>query len=78
VINSGYTAALRDLVYNVVRNAGTATAPKFPTTPSYEANLAKIFGPTGWACTNVEAKKDLVSYGFLLEGRNCGALSAGT
>jgi ABC-type phosphate transport system substrate-binding protein len=78
VINSSFALPLKGLVYNVVRNAGTATAPAFPTTPAYEASLSKIFGPTGWACTNTEAKKDLVSYGFLLEGRNCGALSAGS
>jgi ABC-type phosphate transport system substrate-binding protein len=78
VISPSFTSALRRILYNVVRNAGTATAPAFPTTPAYEANLAKIFGPTGWECTSTAAKEDIVSYGFLLEGRNCGALSAGT
>jgi ABC-type phosphate transport system substrate-binding protein len=78
VINPSYTDALRRLLYNVVRNAGTATAPAFPTTPAYEANMSKIFGSTGWECTATAAKEDIVSYGFLLEGRNCGALSAGT
>jgi ABC-type phosphate transport system substrate-binding protein len=78
VINSSYTDTLRDLVYNVVRNGGTATAPAFPTTPSYEATaLPKIFGSKGWECTATKAKEDLVSYGFLLEA-NCGALSAGS
>jgi ABC-type phosphate transport system substrate-binding protein len=78
IINPSYTDALRRLLYNVVRNAGTATAPAFPTTPAYEANLSKIFGPTGWECTNAKAKEDIASYGFILEARNCGSLSAGT
>jgi hypothetical protein len=79
VISSTFTDALRRILYNVVRNGGTATAPKFPTSPSYEATaLPKIFGPTGWECTATAAKEDIVSYGFLLEGRDCGALSAGS
>jgi ABC-type phosphate transport system substrate-binding protein len=78
VINPAFTSALRRILYNVVRNAGTTTAPKFPTSPSYEASLSAIFGPTGWACTAVAAKEDIVSYGFLLEGSNCGALSVGS
>jgi ABC-type phosphate transport system substrate-binding protein len=79
VVNPSFTSALRGLVYNVVRNGGTATAPAFPTAPSYEATaLPKIFGSTGWECTATAAKEDLVSYGFVLEGRNCGALSAGS
>jgi ABC-type phosphate transport system substrate-binding protein len=80
VINSTkFTQQLQSILYNVVRNAGTATAPAYPTSPSYEANLSKIFGPAGWACTSTEAKKDIVSYGFLLAGsRSCGALLAGS
>ena len=78
VISPSFTPALRRILYNVVRNAGTATAPKFPTTPTYEANMSKIFGPTGWECTATAAKSDIASYGFLLEGRSCGALSAGS
>jgi len=79
VISPSFTSALRRILYNVVRNGGTATAPKFPTSPAYEATaLPKIFGPTGWECTATAAKEDIVSYGFLLEGRNCGALSAGS
>jgi ABC-type phosphate transport system substrate-binding protein len=79
VINPAFTSALRRTLYNVVRNGGTATKPAFPTAPAYEKTaLPKIFGPTGWECTAAAAKDDIVSYGFLLEGRNCGALSAGT
>jgi ABC-type phosphate transport system substrate-binding protein len=78
VISPSFTFALRTLLYTVVRNGGTATAPAFPTSPAYEANLSKIFGHAGWVCTSAEANKDIVSYGFLLEGRNCGELSAGS
>jgi ABC-type phosphate transport system substrate-binding protein len=79
IINPSFTSALRRILYNVVRNGGTATAPAFPKAPSYEATaLPKIFGATGWECTATAAKEDIASYGFVLEGRNCGALSAGT
>jgi ABC-type phosphate transport system substrate-binding protein len=79
VINPDFTIALQTILYNVVRNGGGPTSPKFPTSPAYEANLSKIFGRTGWVCTSAEAQKDIVSYGFVLMGsRNCGALSAGS
>jgi hypothetical protein len=79
VISPTFTDVLRRILYNVVRNGGTATAPAFPTAPPYWATaLPKIFGATGWECTSAEAKKDIVSYGFLLEGSNCGALSSGS
>lgn len=78
VINGSFEPELQRILYNVVRNGGTASAPAFPTTPAYEATaLPAIFGPSGWICTNRTAQNDLVSYGFLSLGANCGALTAG-
>jgi ABC-type phosphate transport system substrate-binding protein len=78
VISPSYTDTLRRILYNVVRNGGTAAAPAFPKAPAYEATaLPKIFGSKGWECTATKAKEDIVSYGFLLEA-SCGALSAGS
>jgi hypothetical protein len=80
VINATkFTLQLRRDLYNVVRNGGTATAPAFPTTPPYEATgLPKLFGPAGLVCTSVAVQSEIVSYGFLLAGRACGALSSGS
>jgi ABC-type phosphate transport system substrate-binding protein len=78
VINPSFTAKLDRNLYAVVRNSGTSSAPAFPTSPTYEANaLPKIFGPTGWICTNTTAQADAISYGFLLRAK-CGSLSAGS
>jgi ABC-type phosphate transport system substrate-binding protein len=82
VINPSFTSSLQRLLYNVVRNSAPIATPQtaaFPTTPSYEATaLPKIFSSTGWICTATAAQQDITSYGFLLLGRNCGALSAGS
>jgi ABC-type phosphate transport system substrate-binding protein len=81
VINPNFTNELQRTLYDVVRNGGTATAPAFPTTPSYAATaLPAIFGGpgTGWVCTNATAKADIASYGFTNKGANCGALTAGS
>jgi hypothetical protein len=78
VINPSFTSQLQRTLYDVVRNAGTATAPAFPTSPAYEASLSAIFGHTGFMCTNATAKSDIASYGFILRAANCGALSAGS
>ena len=37
-------------------------------------DLEKIFGATGWACTNATAKLDIENYGFESIG-SCGATS---
>jgi hypothetical protein len=77
-INSAWNTTFNRTLYAVVRNGGTATAPKFPTTPAYEATaLPAIFGSTGWVCTNNTAQSDIVGYGFLSLGGNCGTLTAG-
>lgn len=60
----------------MVRNSGTSTALKFPTSPAYEATAPPlIFGPSGWVCKNAMAQADLVSYGLYLLGANCGSLT---
>jgi hypothetical protein len=78
VINPSWSSQFLRILYVVVRN-GTANPQSqfevsWPTTPSYETNLKAIFGPGGWACTNVTAESDTVSYGFTLLP-DCGALS---
>jgi ABC-type phosphate transport system substrate-binding protein len=82
VINGSFTQPLQLLLYNVVRNSAPITTPQtaaFPTSPSYEATaLPKIFSSAGWLCTSAAAQQDTISYGFLLIGRNCGALTAGS
>jgi ABC-type phosphate transport system substrate-binding protein len=78
VINQNFPAELQRLLYNVVRNGGTAANPAFPTTPAYEATaLPAIFGSNGWLCTNTTAQADIVSYGFFSLGGACGSLTAG-
>jgi ABC-type phosphate transport system substrate-binding protein len=79
-INYTFTFPLQYDLWDVVRNAGTATSPafpRFPTSPAYETNLSAIFGHTGFVCTNLSAHADIVSYGFLLRS-NCGELLAGS
>jgi len=54
------------VVWNVVPNAGTTTAPKIP------ASLLPFFGPKGAVCSDTADQK---SYGFLpLSGSLCGTL----
>jgi ABC-type phosphate transport system substrate-binding protein len=78
IINRSYPSELQRTLYNVVRNGGSATAPAFPTTPSYEATaLPALFGPSGWVCTNATAQADILSYGFFNLGRGCGVLTVG-
>jgi hypothetical protein len=76
VINQNFEPQLQHVLYNVVHNGGTAAAPAFPSSPSYEANaLPAIFGPHGWICKNATAQADLVSYGFFSLGANCGSIT---
>jgi hypothetical protein len=88
VINyANWEPQLNDTLYDVVRNgyeSVTGSEPTssadadFPATPSYEATaLPAIFGSSGWICTSATAQSDIVSYGFTLEGNNCGDLTAG-
>jgi ABC-type phosphate transport system substrate-binding protein len=75
VINPGFPFEMQRVIYNAVRNGGTAAAPAFPATPAYEATaLPAIFGPGGWVCTSPTAQADLISYGFYSQGANCGTL----
>jgi ABC-type phosphate transport system substrate-binding protein len=56
VINKAFSATFQRTLFEVVE------APK-GTIPS---NLAPLFGPKGFTCTNATAKKDLTNYGFLV------------
>jgi hypothetical protein len=76
VINPSFPLEFQQVVWNAVRNGCPSTSACFPTTPSYAATtLPAIFGPSGWICTNATARADLISYGFYLEGSECGNIS---
>jgi ABC-type phosphate transport system substrate-binding protein len=60
-INPAFTATLTRVVWNVMENDGTQSAPKIP------AYLAPFFGPTGAVCSD---KAAIQSYGFELLGTN--------
>jgi ABC-type phosphate transport system substrate-binding protein len=65
-LNTKFTSTLTRVVWNVVPNAGTTTAPKIP------ASLLPFFGPKGAVCSDTADQK---SYGFLpLSGSLCGTL----
>jgi ABC-type phosphate transport system substrate-binding protein len=70
VINTSYPYFQRDL-YNVMRNAGTASDPVMPP------YLQPIFASDGYICTNSTAAADITSYGFYQIGRDCGSLVTG-
>lgn len=60
-------------LYFDTRNAGTASAPKVPTSP---IDLTKLLGQgnsTGWICSTAAAT-DIKNYGFATAS-NCGALT---
>jgi ABC-type phosphate transport system substrate-binding protein len=60
-------------LYFVTLNAGTAAAPKVPTTP---VDLTKFLGQgntSGWVC-GATAKTDITNFGFV-QPSNCGALT---
>jgi ABC-type phosphate transport system substrate-binding protein len=80
VINySNWEPQLTRTLYAVVRNGCPSTGACFPTTPTLDATgLPALFGPNGWFCTNGTAQADVVSYGFLNLGGNCGTLTPGT
>jgi ABC-type phosphate transport system substrate-binding protein len=63
------TKVFTRVVYNVVPNVGTVTAPKIATGP-----ITTIFGPKGVVCSDTTIVK---SYGFLSLGGLCGSLTAG-
>jgi ABC-type phosphate transport system substrate-binding protein len=61
-------------LYFVALNAGTATAPKVPTSP---VDLTKFLGQgnaTGWICSSTTAKADTAKFGFVVPS-NCGTLT---
>jgi hypothetical protein len=73
-ISTGFTTdaptkVFTRLVYNVVPNVGTTTAPKIATGP-----ITTIFGPKGVVCSDTTILK---SWGFLTLGSLCGSLTAG-
>lgn len=60
-------------VYDVVRDNGTASH-----VPTYLRVLVGAGNNTGWICTNATAQADIVSFGFLSLGANCGTVSKAT
>jgi hypothetical protein len=63
------TTVFTRVVYNVVPNLGTPTAPKIASGP-----ITTIFGPKGVVCKDTTIIK---SYGFLTLGSACGSLVSG-
>jgi ABC-type phosphate transport system substrate-binding protein len=68
-INTAFSSTFTRTIYNVMPNAGTASAPAIPAGP-----LTTMFGPGGAVCSRTFIEK---SYGFLLLS-NCGADLLGT
>jgi ABC-type phosphate transport system substrate-binding protein len=68
-LNPAFTATLTRTVYNVMPNAGTASAPAIPT-----GKLKIMFGPGGAVCSRTGI---IQSYGFALLS-NCGSDLVGT
>jgi hypothetical protein len=86
VIDPNWAPQFSYRLYDVARNGyDSVTGSKpvspvdadWPTTPYESTGLQAIFGPSGWACTSNTARSDIVSYGFLNLGNDCGALTAG-
>jgi ABC-type phosphate transport system substrate-binding protein len=76
VINSAFPAAFDRTLFEVVPY-DPSTADHIPGSESGApggVNLEKIFGHTGWACTNKGAKANIKSYGFV-PLPTCGATS---
>jgi ABC-type phosphate transport system substrate-binding protein len=63
------TSVFTRIVYNVVPNVGTTTAPAIK-----KGSITTIFGPSGVICSDTSLIK---SYGFLTLGAECGVLVAG-
>jgi ABC-type phosphate transport system substrate-binding protein len=63
------TKGFTNVVYNVVPNVGTTTAPKIAS-----GSITTMFGPTGVVCSDTTIIR---SYGFLTLGSLCGFLTAG-
>ena len=59
-INPLFTPTFTRPLFEVVPN------PLSPPNFGIPANLAPLFGPTGFTCTNATAKTDLKNYGFLV------------
>lgn len=68
-INPNFSATFDRLVYNVMPNAGTTSAPKIPS-----GALTTIFGNGGAVCSDTS---DIKSYGFLTIGSDCGVPISG-
>jgi ABC-type phosphate transport system substrate-binding protein len=66
---SAATKVFTRIVYNVVPNVGTTTAPAIASGP-----ITTIFGPTGVICSDAAT---IESWGFLTLGSECGFLTAG-
>jgi ABC-type phosphate transport system substrate-binding protein len=65
------TKVFTRVVYNVVPNVGTTSAPKIAA-----GAITDIFGPKGYICSS-SGTTTLKSYGFLPLGSLCGFLTAG-
>jgi hypothetical protein len=63
------TKVFTRIVYNVVPNVGTTSAPAIAS-----GAITTIFGPTGVVCSDAATIK---SWGFLTLGSDCGFLTAG-
>jgi ABC-type phosphate transport system substrate-binding protein len=59
-INPNFDPTLTRLLFEVVNNPTPGSGFGIP------ANLAPVFGPTGFTCTSSTAKTDLKNYGFLV------------
>jgi ABC-type phosphate transport system substrate-binding protein len=69
-INPSFSPSFTQTVWNVVRNAGTTTAPAIPP------NLVPLFGPTAQAPHGLCSDTALIqSYGFATIGSACGSPS---
>jgi ABC-type phosphate transport system substrate-binding protein len=67
VINTGFPSAFQRILYEVVPYDPN-TSDHIPGSESGApggVDLEKIFGASGWACTNSTAKQDIRDYGFL-------------
>ena len=74
-INPAFDATFDRTLYEVVPyDANTSDHIPGGTNPVGGVNLEKIFGATGWACTNGTAKLDIKNYGFEPIG-SCGSTS---
>ena len=75
-INPAFPATFDRILYEVVPYDPNTTdhIPGSESGAPGGVNLEKIFGASGWACTNATAKLDIKNYGFVSIG-TCGSTS---